>query len=157
MGLDMYLYAKKSKYSSEYRHPELCVYPEPLKELEQRIEQDNFKSCYFIELYQIAYWRKFNALHNWIVENKADGVDHCQEIEIEREDLETLVALFEQILKEPSKAKDLLPTCSGFFFGSKDYDEWYFQDMKYTVDIFKKIIKVLQKDEELSLVYQASW
>lgn len=157
MGLDMYLYAKKQKYASTYQRPEQCVYPDVLKELEERIEKDNYKSCYFIELYQIAYWRKFNALHNWIVENKANGIDECQEIELGQEDIKALVDIFNEILKDHSKAKELLPTCDGFFFGTQEYDEWYFNDMQYSVDIFKKILQAMKKDEKLSLIYQASW
>ena len=157
MGLDMYLYAKKQKYSSAYQNPEQCVYPKPLKELEKYVEKGSVKSCYFIELYKIAYWRKFNALHNWIVENKADGVDECQEIELNKEDLETLVDIFQQVLKDHSVAKELLPTCEGFFFGTQEYDDCYFEDIKYSIDVFKKIIQVMEKDKELRLVYEASW
>ena len=37
----------------------------------------------------------------------------------------------DKVLDDNSLAEELLPTRSGFFFGSTDYDEWYFEDIKY--------------------------
>jgi hypothetical protein len=39
---------------------------------------------------------------------------------------------------------------SGFFFGSTDYDEWYFEDVKYTKDEIDKLLeeRPLQDGEE---------
>jgi len=67
-----------------------------------------------------------------------------------------------KLLKNTSKAKELLPTKSGFFFGGTDYDEGYWEDLKQTRDELKKI---LEEDEEdngkfiprLSYVYHSSW
>ena len=35
-----------------------------------------------------------------------------------------------QVLKDHSKAEELLPTMSGFFFGSTDYDDYYYKDVE---------------------------
>ena len=43
----------------------------------QRIEDTNYENCE-----EVAYWRKFNALHNWFVQNCQDGVDECQYAEV---------------------------------------------------------------------------
>ena len=40
-------------------------------------------------------------------------------------------------IKDSSLAKELLPTAEGFFFGSTDYNEYYYQDLVNT----KKIIE----------------
>jgi hypothetical protein len=43
-----------------------------------------------------------------------------------------------QIINNPSVAEELLPTQEGFFFGSTDYDQWYFEDLKETVTVLKE-------------------
>lgn len=37
-------------------------------------------------------------------------------------------------------AETLLPTMEGFFFGSTDYDEYYFEDVKEVRDYVKDIL-----------------
>jgi hypothetical protein len=48
----------------------------------------------------------------------------------------------------------LLPTQSGFFFGSTEFDEWYWQDVKSTIEIIDKCLKM---DDTWSFKYQSSW
>lgn len=76
-----------------------------------------------------------------------------------------------QKLEDPTKAKELLPTQSGFFFGSTDYDKWYWRDLEYTMDKLEVIMKnlvpygdygwwVAHKDEPdwvVRFYYTASW
>lgn len=99
----------------------------------------------------IAYWRKANAIHNWFVENCADGVDDCKSIEICGNQLIELRNLCQEVLNNPEKAAKLLPTQDGFFFGSTKYDEDYFTDLKDTIEMLKDI------DEEAYYTYRASW
>jgi hypothetical protein len=40
--------------------------------------------------------------------------------------------------RTPGVAKELLPTQAGFFFGSTDYDEYYYEDLVYTRDLLDK-------------------
>jgi hypothetical protein len=60
------------------------------------------------------------------------------------------------VLEFPERAEELLPTQSGFFFGSTDYDEGYKQDLEYTVERIEKILNdsALEKCE---FYYQSSW
>lgn len=59
-----------------------------------------------------------------------------------------------KVIKDPTVAMELLPTTSGFFFGSTDYDQYYIQDLLDT----KKIIEtVLAEDSDGDLYYEASW
>ena len=51
---------------------------------------------------------------------------------------------------------EILPTCSGFFFGSTEYDSYYLDDIKYTKENIEEIIKTLNFDE-YDLYYLASW
>ena len=51
------------------------------------------------------------------------------------------------VLKDDSVAKKLLPTQEGFFFGSCDYDEYYWDDLKYTKERLEQILGMLEKSE----------
>lgn len=59
-----------------------------------------------------------------------------------------------KVIEDPLLAHTLLPTTSGFFFGSTGYNEWYVEDLKDTVQILQD---ALSKYPEESFVYQASW
>lgn len=61
-----------------------------------------------------------------------------------------------KFIKNPSIAMKLLPTGEGFFFGSTQYDEWYYNDIKETFDMLEKL---LEEDPDLTgdYYYQASW
>lgn len=61
-----------------------------------------------------------------------------------------------KIMKDPSLAQELLPTQKGFFFGSTDYNEWYIEDLKETVEQIDEILKTTDFDE-CSIVYYAWW
>lgn len=60
-----------------------------------------------------------------------------------------------KIIKDPRTAKELLPTCEGFFFGSTNYGEWYVQALKDTVKVLEKILS--DDDDDYSYYYEASW
>jgi hypothetical protein len=58
-----------------------------------------------------------------------------------------------KVIKDPSVAKELLPTEDGFFFGSTDYDQYYIEDLQNT----KKILEKAISDREGDYYYQSSW
>ena len=96
------------------------------------------------------YWRKANAIHNWFVEQSGEE-DECQEIEITGEQLLELVEICKKILKNHTLADKLLPTTEGFFFGSTDYDEAYYEDLKDTVEALENC------NPDDWYIYRASW
>lgn len=112
--------------------------------------------------FEVGYWRKANQIHHWFVENVQDGEDDCKEYRVTYDQLRQLHDLCEQILKEPNEkkrlklAKDLLPTQEGFFFGTTDYDEYYFEELKDTVEILENLFKE-EDAEEADYVYSSSW
>lgn len=125
----------------------------------QKIDTDRISDI----VEQIAYWRKFNALHKWFVDNCQGGVDDCGEYPVSSEQINDLLSILKEIhnaytqkeSKGISKAEKLLPSSSGFFFGSEEYDSWYFQNIEQTISIFESLI---QEDSNLyGLYYQASW
>lgn len=58
-------------------------------------------------------------------------------------------------IKDPTVAQELLPTQEGFFFGSTEYNEWYLDDVKYTVKMLKEALK--DTSDTGSFYYSASW
>lgn len=118
---------------------------------------------------QIGYWRKANSIHNWFVQKCGNGVDNCQKIFVDKTQLQELHKIVCDILtaeesKTPEEAKQLalkmLPPTQGFFFGSCDIDEWYWQDMERTKEILENALKDVDNKEPdviSSVYYQASW
>ena len=102
------------------------------------------------------YWRKANAVHNWMVENVQDGEDDCGVYEVYPNQLMKLKVIVEEILANPKKAPDLLPTASGFFFGSTEYDEWYMEDMHLTLKNLNEMLYE-HKLDHTRFFYTASW
>lgn len=52
--------------------------------------------------------------------------------------------------------KQLLPTSSGFFFGSTDYDEYYMYDIEDTIEQLTKVLEETNFEEE-DIFYHSSW
>jgi hypothetical protein len=102
----------------------------------------------------VGYWRKSNQIHQWFVDNCQGGVDDCREAHVSREQLVELRNLCEQVLLAPATASKALPTTSGFFFGSTEYDEYYFSDLKDTIKIIDRALSVPQ---EWDFTYSSSW
>ena len=46
---------------------------------------------------------------------------------------------------------------AGFFFGSYDYDEWYMEDMKNTVNQLDKVLASVEDKDYADFIYRASW
>ena len=124
MGLDMYLSAKK--YMSKYFDP---ADVERIKKVNDifgvvGIEDEDYGAEEV--KFRVAYWRKANAIHQWFVDNCANGEDDCRPMYVPREQLEELRDLVHETLAE--RDPDLLPPQGGFFFGSTDIDDWYWKD-----------------------------
>lgn len=53
-------------------------------------------------------------------------------------------------LEDPTMAQELLPTTEGFFFGSTDYDQWYWADLEYTVRAIDRMLEHVVESREYS-------
>jgi hypothetical protein len=102
----------------------------------------------------VAYWRKANAVHKWFCDLDG-GRDECQSIYVTKENLIELRDLAKSVIEQPAMAGDVLPTQQGFFFGSYDYDEWYMEDMKNTVEQIDNVLSMSGEWSEFT--YRASW
>jgi hypothetical protein len=171
MGLDMHLSAKKYLWSdkdkaiSEQVNKAIGVVPD--------FEKRFYGSSLVVKEISLEamYWRKANAIHGWFVENVQDGDDDCKEYEVDRGQLETLRNACSKILARHEAMKTMsdeqleemddldedeesLEPTQGFFFGSTDKDEWYYEDLKNTVE---GLDRVLALPDEYYFSYRASW
>lgn len=135
MGLDMYL-SRRRKYKDgdeEYN----------------RLVDENRE--------EVMYWRKANQIRAWFVTNTdLNYNDNCRIIIVTKENLEQLYEDCQTVLKDHSKADEILPRSSGFFFGNQEYDEWYFEDLKETADAIERIIEETDFDE-YEIEYDEWW
>ena len=150
MGLDMFL--DGSRYLSSYSTRDKPISENVIK---------NFPELVVIGInrikkvtIEIGYWRKANAIHNWFVQNIQNGNDDCNNYYVSRESLEKLKEICQQVLNEPDRAEELFPPVDGFFFGSTEIDEGYYQDLTDTIEI---IDKALQLDHTWGITYHSSW
>lgn len=130
MGLDMYLHRRKKGDE----------------------EGDSFE--------QLMYWRKANHIHAWFDRNiTEDGIEDCECYVVSKSDLEELRDTCATVLGDIYKAKEVLPTQDGFFFGPTDYTWYYMQDVYDTCENLVKIIEDYDElvDDEHEIVYHAWW
>jgi len=159
MGLDMYLEVRRNVRTTDWdvtfdKVPnELGQSIVSLAGLDTIISENNY--IVSIEVNAI-YWRKANAIHQWFVDNCGKGIDECQRMYVQRKDLEDLRDLVKDVLIHRDKAQVALPPQSGFFFGSTEIDEWYWEDLEYTA---KELDRVLMNtfEQDVDFFYQASW
>ena len=182
MGLDMYLY-KRIYVGNKYRKPEnkvQVIIPENdggTFPINKKSFNPN-KIAYIVE--EAAYWRKSNSIHNFFVQEVQGGTDDCGEYYVKNEVLQRLVEFCKEdikyleslpyqletytdfISKQEKQYKvyenvdeykiNLEPT-SGFFFGSTEFDEFYVDDLKKTVEM----IEPLLEDKSSDYYYTSSW
>lgn len=67
------------------------------------------------------------------------------------EEIQELLDACNQVLKDHSKAKDLLPTTSGFLFGNYEYNDIYFNSVEQVKEFCEETLipklKALDDDE----------
>lgn len=99
----------------------------------------------------IGQWRKANHIHNWFVQNVQNGVDDCDEYQVSLLDLKSLEIDCMNALKR--KNPNILPPVDGFFFGSTEIDDYYWSEIKRTIEI----IREAQENGFTDFNYQSSW
>lgn len=164
MGLDMYLEVRKNVSVTDWVNENGDFVKKTVPEGMAILETSGLKnlvseeSTYSVCVTATAvYWRKANCIHQWFVDNLAKGVDECQPIYVRRQDLEDLRDLVKDVLIHREKAPVALPTASGFFFGSTEYDEWYWEDLEYTAKELDRVLIQTYGDDNVGFIYQASW
>lgn len=149
------MYLTAENYLSEYREEDVAA-----SERVRAALTDITKTDFSVESVKVrlAYWRKANAIHRWFVDNVQAGRDECQKSLVTLDELRSLKSVIERVLADRDLASELLPTTSGFFFGSTDYGDYYFQDLEYTLE---RVNKILDLGEDFfnswDVHYQSSW
>tara|TARA_R110001606_G_C15054699_1_gene614004 strand:+ start:181 stop:648 length:468 start_codon:yes stop_codon:yes gene_type:complete len=155
MGLDMYL--TKKMYVKNWNHTP----QDKRSKVVATVGNKKIDTSKIVNLeFESAYWRKANAIHEWFVKNVQDGNDDCKEYYVDVSQLEELKTLCEHILHNHKRGdkklvetfcKELMPTSEGFFFGSTDYDDYFFDCLKQTVEQLDNL------DQSGDYYYQSSW
>ena len=101
---------------------------------------------------EVGYWRKANAIHGWFVRNVQNNVDDCGRYLVTKDNLRSLLMACELVIHNPAMSSTYLPTTSGLFFGSTDYDGGYQLDLDNTISTIKPL---LESDDEY--YYESSW
>lgn len=108
-----------------------------------------------VDVVDLGYWRKANAIHAYFTRDLEDGEDNMRKVPVKRKDLVDLKERCIKILAGgPDVAKELLPTASGFFWGDTDYGEWYLDDIQHTLDT---VSEVLEDWKPTDRVYYFAW
>lgn len=156
MGLDINFYkAKRSKDNeTKERLEEIkkALAAEYLKSIDERnsklikeLEDEKEKINPWKE---VAYFRKVNFLIPFF-----GYEENCSNIEIDKYQVEDLIEACNEVLANHDKASFLLPTQAGFFFGSTDYDDWYFDDVQNVKDKFEEILADFDRDEDILIMH----
>ena len=135
MGLDMYMIRAKKLRKNDAEYNKLVIETSE----------------------EVAYWRKANQIRKWIVDNCGYDTDsNCEYFLITKEQLEKLKEDLNAIIKDNSLAEKLFPTEGKFFFGSTEYDDWYFDKLKESKKKISEILKETDFDKE-DIYYYESW
>ena len=150
MGLDMYLSAKRYIWKSGDSDKDIQedlnkVMADDLKDTGMRVRE--------VEI-DAMYWRKANAIHGWFVENCQEGEDDCKEYFVSREQLQELRDLCQKLLDGDEEAEGELEPTEGFFFGSTNKDEYYYQDLRDTIAGLNEVLKM---PNSYCFYYRSSW
>lgn len=153
MGLDQYIYVREKRNRVEELEQSIII---------SNLEQDDNRKPED-EDYEIAYFRKFNALQGYFerkyYEVAEDGVDvNCQNIQITEEDVKTLREACKYYLANEAdthgyysvKHPELSPT-EGFFYGSQQVHEY---DIEQLIELLENIEEHLNSGD---LVYYFCW
>lgn len=101
----------------------------------------------------LAYWRKANAIHKYLL-GCAGKDDDGSEAWLYGHHLKQLKEICQEVLDNHDLAKEKLPTCDGFFFGSTDYDDYYFEQLRKTITMIDAIDNLNEYD---AIIYTPSW
>ena len=184
MGLDMYLEASFStrayiqptdqQYADMREGKEVTVKRSP--ELEDALTAIGFENApidhsynHMTYVFPLLTWRKANAIHKFFVDEVQVGNDDCERHWVSLEHLKLLLQNINEIFKiedekeRITKASKILPTDNlGCFFGTDEYDKWYFQDLERTKVTLDKLFAYEEKMSGTgkcfdNFYYQSSW
>lgn len=105
----------------------------------------------------IFQWRKANQLRAWFVRRASLNPNEEVEVVLEKADIIQLRNDIQSVLLNPKRAPYILPTQAGFFFGSTDYDDYYFETLAGTHDVLERILVAMNKGVLETVTYSEWW
>ncbi|MDE9492890.1 hypothetical protein KKJ09_04580 [Xenorhabdus bovienii] len=102
---------------------------------------------------QVGYFRKINSLFNWVNIN-VQSIENCTTILISKDVLIKLSSILDELT--PDNCHKLFPTCDGFFFGSAEYDKYYWFDVEEVKNWLKGILNSFDFENK-NLYFWAWW
>ena len=157
MGLDQYLYARNYLSGGDWQPQEK---QDAYALISDALGAGSFENKEYPSItveVKVGYWRKANQIHQWFVDNVQEGEDNCAEYHVSREHLEELLNLCREVkaYKDTEVAKELLPPSVGFFFGSYDIDDWYWEQIDDSIEQLERVLTKVP--EGWSFAYMSSW
>lgn len=98
--------------------------------------------------------RKENHIQCYM-EGEVGEVENLDYLFLNKEHIERLVDRLQRVADDHSQAGVLLPTEQGFFYGSTDYDEFYFEDIEAELKEFRELLDGW--DDTKCYAYWAWW
>lgn len=112
---------------------------------------------YFERHKTVGYFRKVNFLVKYFCDLGFD-VENQTPFCITKEQVLELRNRCQLVLEDHSQAEELLPTMSGFFFGSTDYDECYFDDVEQVLDYCDStLLPMFDELDDREYIYFSTW
>ena len=133
--------------SYSYETGEYSITPVPL---------EKFEECFYEILkhyhgHHVGYFRKVNCVYRYFEDKLTDETAW-----VTKDECEDIVKRCSAVLENPDLASELMPTRNGFFFGSTEYDKYYFSDLRDVRKQFKSFIKYFKTDDDLMFICM-SW
>ena len=158
IGFSQVYYAEHERWENVYNPVPVSVWIEKSKSIIERYYAPS-----------VAYFRKVNFIFAYF-QNIDYMIDESFAFMPKHVCLD-LIDRCKKVLANHKLAKKLLPTQSGFFFGSTEYDDWYFRDVE---DCLKQLTENClpvydepcwepgevgdeYKDEKMNLYWVFSW
>lgn len=94
-----------------------------------------------------AYFRKYNFIYAYFQNNLDEEFCFC-----DKNELNDFIDVCKDVLAHKDNveyANEHLPTCSGFFFGNTDYNEWYWIKVEDCIEQLSKVYKEMDDDDML--------
>lgn len=130
-----------------YRIKAGVLSPEDQVDFNSKLSKDGER---LLEVSELAYWRKFNALHGWmerLYRTKGGSSDcfNCDTVRLEQQDIE--------VLESMALSKALVPV-GGFFFGDST-TPFSDEDREEVMDFVKQAKQALAAGD--AVAYDSWW
>jgi len=88
---------------------------------------------------ELAHWQQINAVHGWFC-SRFPGIYNNSYTPVALDDLVSLKTSIQEVISDPDSADRILPTVPGYGFGSREYNDQYFQKLDTVLCSLDKII-----------------